>query len=147
MGDHDVPLRRIPLGPRYILEQLFTNNRIMGFIGGQLCTLFVAVSGIVQGCPSSGLTWTTLSTPIIVAMARAVHMSKKILGAPTGLLAACADDLGAVLNEINHFRRVHKVFQKANKCTGLALRFDKCAITPPMAPPKRGGHRQGHRLD
>ena len=58
----------IPQGLLAVLWTAYHNVRCVSTHGAERATLFVVSSGVLQGCPSSGLVWSILSAPPITLL-------------------------------------------------------------------------------
>ena len=88
----------------------------MEWSGGATHWLFDIYSGVLQGCPLSGLLFVCCMDPITRALAA------RITG--RGSATACADDLAVALSSIAHLPRVHAVVDLAARAACLCLHFD-----------------------
>jgi hypothetical protein len=83
--------------------------------------LYLIFTGVLQGCPLSGLVFAVSIDPIVSSSARVDHQ--------TGSLSRwCADDLASVLPCPDALTKLHRVFVTFSPLTGLHLNPKKFVI-------------------
>ena len=70
-------------------------------------------SGILQGCPFASLLFDAAVEPILCKLGEVVDRTQ------TGLIRACADDIGMALGSIWSLVAVAEIFDKCEGLTGL----------------------------
>ena len=94
----------------------------IGVMGGVEHWLFRVISGVLQGCPLSG-------SPFVIAIDPLLFMFERRISDPSyGMVAACADDIGAFLEELQHLSILFEIFDVFGKASGLLLKPRKCVI-------------------
>ena len=96
--------------------------------GGALILLWLVRSGVLQGCPLSGLLFSIAMDPFACAFDRLQQrLNTQRLNVCVRL---CADDVGAAIAKIDMLKSFHIVFQKAEALSGLTLKSAKCILVP-----------------
>ena len=90
--------------------------------------LFFVNSGILQGCPTSGLVWAVLSHPFLAGIDRMLQRQA------LGWVRACADDIGIVLRKGIGLLRLKRLMDRIEAGTLLKLKTKKCVIVPLWGP-------------
>ena len=111
-----------PEGFCRLVEGIYFLNFAYIDIAGQLIFLLTYLSGVLQGCPLSGMLFTICLDPFLIWLNAVIK--------DDALLRACADDLGAALGKLEVLCRVEPVFQVAKDIAGLTLKPSKCVIVP-----------------
>ena len=98
-------------------------------------SMFRIESGIMQGCPTSGLVWALLSHPFIEAIRRRlerVNRNPELSAASlaAGWIRACADDIGIVLRDLADLPVVENIMRRIGRGAHLQLKAKKCVIVP-----------------
>ena len=96
-------------------------------------------SGVLQGCPLSGLIFVMIMDPFVKALERLQQVSIPQIQSllPSfrhTTVRVCADDVGAALATILRLPKLHFIFQFAEKFAGLHLKAKKCIIVPIGSP-------------
>ena len=81
-------------------------------------------SGVLQGCPLSGTFFAIAAEPFLR------HMRHEIQDEGGGIVRACADDIGMAIVAIKTLLRAKRVFDIAEKLSGLTLKPKKCQLVP-----------------
>ena len=118
-----------PSGFLQFLEALLYFNVAYFRGGGRVTFLYIFFSGIIQGCPSSGLVFSVASHPFLTHL-KTVQDKINRAQASAACFRACADDLGGALSSYKFLPLVVPVFQAAFNFAGLALKASKCIIVP-----------------
>ena len=82
------------------------------------------LSGVLQGCPASGLSFNNAIDPFLASFDKALRSRH------AGIVRACADDIGIVLKQLKHLRMIFPIFNDCNTYAGLALKPPKCVLVP-----------------
>jgi len=114
----------VPTGVLCAFDALYANNEAYWPNGGMTTWLFKVVSGVLQGCPLSGSLFVLAIDPLLVMFER------HVVQPGFGIVAACADDIGAFLDRLEHLPKVQELFRKFEGASGLALKPIKCVIVP-----------------
>ena len=91
---------------------------------GEFFFSFIVSSGVLQGCSLSGTLFVLVGEPFLQ------NILDKMNRAHFGLVRACADDLGAVINNISHLRFFARLFDVMFKIANLQIKPKKCKIVP-----------------
>lgn len=89
-------------------------------LGGK--EMFRVSSGVLQGCPLSGLYF------VLATDGGLRHLQRELREHSAGLARACADDLGAILLDIAGLEVMRPFFADAQAGAGLTLKPKKCQI-------------------
>ena len=84
----------IPRGLLNVAVALYRDGSAYAEEGGTFVFLFKMLSGVLQGCPLSGTLFVIAIDPLLVMFHRFIHEPK------LGMVRACADDIGATLNQL-----------------------------------------------
>jgi len=117
-----------PEGLRKLIFVIYFMHITYGSFGGTLVILFQICSGVLQGCPLSGLIFAIVADPGMSAFDEAINKSK------VGCVRACADDVGAALKTIWGLLPMKDIFDDLEACAGLTLKPKKCVIVPTGEP-------------
>jgi hypothetical protein len=96
--------------------------------GGSMLLLWVIRSGVLQGCPLSGLLFSIVMDPFARAFERLQASSN--LHQLRVCVRLCADDVGAALANIHLLKSFHAIFLRAKKLANLSLKTVKCILVP-----------------
>ena len=116
--------RGIPEWLCKFFECIYWMNGAFGRSHGAKVFLFWYLSGVLQGCPGSGLLFNIAIDPFLFNFEEVIPMRQR------GLVRACADDIGAVLKKLSGLVHLEKVFRKAERLSGLVLGPAKCKLVP-----------------
>jgi hypothetical protein len=134
----------VPEGMICVIQMLYTSACI--FSGGVdrsdfLCWLR---SCIIQGCPLSGLLYAVCADPFLKMMVTDVVGPHLVRAPPspqlqlaeiqTGVIRACADDIGGAFANLAAFARTSRAFSLAESFANLRLKGPKCVIVPTSHP-------------
>ena len=108
-----------PRGLLNYFKALYAANKCFTRLKGKTVYLYLLASGIIQGCPLSGTVF------VIV-----VDTFLNLLGyqSPQTMIKAFADDIGALLQQLNHLASLQKAFDAFGRISGLHLKPQKCVI-------------------
>ena len=84
--------------------------------------MFSVLSGVLQGCPLSGVLFNFAIDPLLYLF------STLIITPGFGKVLACADDIGASLVQLRHLVSCHNMFGVFQKVSGLTLKPRKCIL-------------------
>ena len=93
---------------------------------------FSITSGVLRGCPVSGLIFTWVMAPMLHAIEHEVDNEG------LGHTRACADDVGAAIADLQAMKTHAKHIYIMDEASGLALKPKKCQIVPPQRSSKEG---------
>lgn len=98
---------------------------VFGRFGPDATTfLFRILRGVIQACPISG-------TAFVVALDPFLQMFEhRVCRTNLGVVAACADDIGASLVSMTALKVLRPIFEMVRKVAGLPLEDSKCVIVP-----------------
>ena len=82
------------------------------------------MSGVLQGCPASGMLFNSALDPFLFAFCSALGNGSK------GIIRGCADDIGFALSGMKHLNLLYPIYQQAEALAGLALHPSKCVLVP-----------------
>ena len=119
---HVLNLIMIPSGLFDGIWNLYKNTK--GYMNTHegLTSIFIILSGVLQGCPLSGSLFVTAIDPLL-------HMFKvKLEDSALGWTRACADDIGIVLKHLADLPVVKIVIEKFTRVSGFKLKPAKCVI-------------------
>ena len=91
-------------------------------VGGELGVMYVVLSGVLQGCPSSRILFALIMEPFLNMFL------VQIVTPGCGHIRACADDVGAVTRDFKSITVPVQVFDCANVVAGLQLKLSKCVL-------------------
>ncbi len=94
----------------------------LGALGPEF--LYDVTSGVLQGCPLSGIFF-VWAMDVFIRM-----MTKKVQERGLGILRICADDVGAALRSIWSLLVLVEIFAIAEAVSGLGLNLHKCVVVP-----------------
>jgi hypothetical protein len=114
----------LPMGVQVLLKMLYTGSTavVHGALGVQW--RYDLASGVLQGCPLSGLIYVWSMGPILSSLTRRsddVH---------EGITRACADDIGASLKAVVVLQGFFRAFTVARKVSALGLNAKKRVLVP-----------------
>ena len=115
---------RAPDGLYNLLNAVYTINITFVCVGGRLVILFVIESGVLQGCPLSGVIFAITADPAMEAFDQEINRTNK------GCIRACADDIGAALHSIWALCDMAPLFEVLRRIAGFTLKPKKCIIIP-----------------
>ena len=113
---------KAPQEVQNFVKALYVDAEAYWMNGGVLHYLFNVSCGVLQGCPMSSLLFNLAIDPLLWAF------SCKIVQPGLGHVLACADDIGAVLQQLKDLRVMFKLFSMFRKVSGLKLHPDKCTL-------------------
>ena len=87
---------------------------------GKFLFFSVALSGVLQGDPSSG-------TLFVIALNPCVELLNQTCR-PNEIVRAFADDIAAVLEHLSSLKVFHGVFRLISLCSGMKIKAAKCVI-------------------
>ena len=96
--------------------------------------LILFLSGVLQGCPASAFLFTIALDPSLHSFENALcqrappHASSNTLRSKSGIMRACADDLGAALRSLRLLTLLEPIFETARTVAGLNLKPKKCVL-------------------
>jgi hypothetical protein len=93
-------------------------------IAGQVHFLFLILSGVLQGCPLSGMIFAIAIDPFL----RYIDASIDLKG--LGMTRACADDIAVALASLAGLADLLPCFTSTENLAGLCLKPKKCIIIP-----------------
>ena len=114
----------LPEGFRNLISCIYYLNASMTSSTLGLSFFCWIMSGVLQGCPLSGLLFVLILDPFL----RAIEGQLESPG--LALTRACADDIGAVVYEISTLKIFHALFTILAKIAGLHVKDRKCVIIP-----------------
>ena len=86
--------------------------------------LFWILSGVIQGCPFSGMLF-------VFALGPFLHAIEVLMDSPgISTTRACADGIGAAISSLQHMRVFHSLFKVLRWASNLRLSPPKCVIVP-----------------
>ena len=88
---------------------------------------FWILSGVLQGCPLSGMLFAFVIDPFLRCM-KATIQDKGL-----AQIRACADDIGAAMQNIHVLKLFEPIFQTAAEVANLWLKPKKCVVVPTSA--------------
>ena len=86
--------------------------------------LVLFLSGVLQGCPGSAMMFNNALDPFPARFHNALRAEK------SGIIRACADDIGITFTMLKHLRLVHPIFEDCKTHAGLNLKPIKCVLVP-----------------
>lgn len=111
----------LPLAVILFIETLYRWNPVKDSDGN---LLFVFLSGILQGCPLSGMLFTFICNAFLH------HIMLEIDRKGRGRPRACADDLGACVFDIRFLQYMQAPLLAAEQLANLSLHGGKCFLVP-----------------
>jgi len=115
---------QLPKGILNAFDALYSRNEAYWECGGVQHWLFTVLAGVLQGCPLSGSLFVIAIDPLLFLF------SKFIIDPMKGRVAACADDVGVVLNELSSLPILQHLFSSFEEVAGLCLKPIKCVLVP-----------------
>jgi len=115
---------QFPRGILNVFDALYTRNEAYWECGGVQHWLFTVVAGVLQGCPLSGSLFVIAIDPLLFLFSRFIVDPFK------GRVAACADDIGVVLQELSYLPILQRLFGQFKEVAGLSLKPIKCVLVP-----------------
>ena len=119
-----LPVLAFPGGFQNVICGMYTLVHALGIGSSGLVFLFWILSGVLQGCPLSGLVFVAAIDPILWR----IHDTVDARG--IGTTRACADGIGAAMRGIAGLLLYRHTFALGKAAAGLALKPAKCALTP-----------------
>ena len=116
-----------PCGLRNLVRALYRACRAFAVMNGDIRFLYFVQSGVLQGCPLSGMLFAIIFDPFLR------HLEAVIDARRQGTSRACADDVGASLNSLSSLLEIKPCFDAAERLGGLGLKPAKCVIIPTVA--------------
>ena len=105
-------------------KALYENARAIFNHDGNEYVVLSFLSGVLQGCPASGMLFNSALDPFLLAFCTVLGNGTK------GILRGCADDIGFALSRLSHLNLLYPIYQKAEALAGLALHPSKCVLVP-----------------
>ena len=115
---------QLPLGLVELIRGIYFMNMAYLQVKGTFIYLYMIVTGVLQGCPLSGMIFDIGLDPFLR------WMEKDIERTGLGTIRACADDIGGSLSCISALSALAPVFECAQRVAGLTLKPIKCVIVP-----------------
>ena len=104
----------------YAFEHIYFSNIAIMKANGTFMEMFDVTRGVLQGDPLSAMFFNLAIDPLLWAF------SKIVINPGLGTILACADDIGAALQELNTLKAISKVFKTFQRISGLGLKPSKC---------------------
>jgi hypothetical protein len=130
----------LPTGLCTIIGLFYSNACIFVESGGKSQFLCWLRSGIIQGCPLSGFLYALCADPFLKKMVADVVGHEYVAAVPsedltiaevrTGVIRACADDVGGAFANLTAFSRTVPAFNCAANFANLHLKGSKCVVVP-----------------
>ena len=86
--------------------------------------MYNIAAGVLQGCPLSAILFVIILDPFLRQFDAALGFGK------FGIIRACADDIAAVLYNMQHLDKLANTFPLAEMCANLKLKPSKCKLIP-----------------
>ena len=117
-------LSRAPQGFINIIEGMYAHNAAFTVCEGVSELAFWILSGVLQGCPLSGMLFALVMDPFLRCMKTTIQ--------DKGLaqVRACADDVGAALKSVHVLKLFEPIFETAAVTANLRLKPKKCVVIP-----------------
>ena len=135
-----IRISRAPMGFINIIEGMYAHNAAFTADDGTVNLAFWILSGVLQGCPLSGMLFALVMDPFLRCMKASIQ-DKNL-----AQVRACADDVGAALKNIYVLERFEPIFKLAAETANLHLKASKCVVVPTsvvvdsaLAPVSRNG--------
>ena len=106
------------------IEGIHDSVVAVGRVGCTSVTLFLILSGVIQGCPLASFCFVIAFDPFLNLFRRSIVDKGK------GLVRACADDVGAVFKSVEVLPAASSIFKLAGSLAGLHIKISKCAVVP-----------------
>ena len=113
-----------PSGWINIIKAMYTLVRTFARCDADLLFLYWVLSGVLQGCPLSGMIFAFAIDPFLR------KLSSEVDDADVGCTRACADDVGGALSCIAVLPIYKSTFDLAATLAGLTLKPKKCVLIP-----------------
>ena len=113
-----------PGGAQNLINAMYFMNHTYLNLESATVFLFVFLSGVLQGCPLSGMLFDVALDPFLRWFDAAVRPDFD------GVIRACADDIGGSLARLEVLKSVFPIFETAREVAGLTLKPAKCIIVP-----------------
>ncbi len=107
-----------------LIKAIYKDAAAYCFKNGNLCLMFYFYSGVLQGCPASAFLFNIALDPFLTLF----YDSLREKG--SGIIRACADDLGASLRSLKQLMLLFPIFKDAQTLAGLLLKPPKCVLVP-----------------
>ena len=107
-----------------VIESLYFECKTYILAQGRREFLCVIKSGVLQGCPLSGSLFAIAIDPFLRLIDAALDHGR------SGIVRACADDIGAVVSSSSYLQLIKPIFDLANAAAGLKTKPNKCVIVP-----------------
>ena len=99
--------------------------------GGYSAFLYLILSGIVQGCPSTGMLFAVAADPFFIELSRLQDRVRSPDFTSSHIaFRGCADDIGGALGSFKLLKLVKPIFDHASLYAGLSLNPKKSMIIP-----------------
>ena len=116
---------------RFAFASYIGSTAIVPAGAGSPAALFPFSSGAMPGDPLAGVIFT-------IAMDACLRYIRRVMP-PSTVMAACADDVGLVVNSIDHVAFVDQALEKVAKASALQVNFKKCVVLPLFRYQTHGG--------
>ncbi len=116
--------RNFPAWFTCLIRSIYKDAAAYCFKNGILSLMFYFYSGVLQGCPASAFLFNIALDPFLTLF----HNALREKG--SGIVRACADDLGAALQSLKRLMLVFPIFKNAQTLAGLLLKPPKCILIP-----------------
>jgi hypothetical protein len=113
-----------PSGLINIIKAMYTLVRTYARCDADLYFLYWIISGVLQGCPLSGMIFAFAIDPFLR------KLEAEVDGCGIGTTRACADDVGGALPCIGTLKTYKSTFDLAATLAGLVLKPTKCILVP-----------------
>ena len=119
-----LPYLGFPKGFCNLVEGMYVC--VMSYGDAEKCMvfLFLILSGVIQGCPLSGLIFVASIDPILA------EMKRKLDDKNLSITRACADDIAAALRDRASLAVYAHIFSVAKLASGLSHNMKKCVLVP-----------------
>ena len=135
---------QFPTGIIALVKNMYTCNSALYFNGTETICLFHIVTGVLQGCPLSGLLFAACMDPFLRHIEKVTSGNTSIATPqfayaphfmahthiPKCIVRACADDVGASMSSIFCLLSLHICYNEMQHVSGLRLKPKKCVIIP-----------------
>jgi hypothetical protein len=115
-----------PSGLYQLVQAMYTCISTSTVIDGRKFFLYWIWSGVLQGCPLSGMLFAISLDPLLRKFLAEVETNGK------AAVRACADDIGGALKSITTLKIMKGTLDMAERLTNLTLKPQKCVLVPLM---------------
>eukprot|EP00959_Pyramimonas_sp_CCMP1952_P029139 611261-Pyramimonas_sp.AAC.1 len=97
---------RLPGPMLFFFHAIYDHIRCFGAAADVKVLLYLITSGVLQGCPASGVLYALAAHAFLADMHERIEVASRL----RSLARACADDVGGVIHELGMLREFKVIF-------------------------------------